>query len=520
MNFHQTTLIISAVVLCWISAQANVAVKPPFANSMVLQRNMVNPVWGTAGSGEQVTVSIGSQTQTAQTPASGKWTVKLDPMDAAGPLTMTIKAANTVTLTDVYIGEVWQVAGQSNMATRLSFYANLADSIKTANIPLMRYYTLRQPGQTTTWLVVSPSTAPQLSATGYFFGKEIQKTVGVAVGLVVTAVGGTTVEAWLDPATLSANPGITNSDKGGMWNSWVAPVVGYGIKGTVWIQGEQNANPTGSATYGDRFKMVINGWRAAWGQGNFPFYYAQLSGTSGSPAPNAVSYVATVREGQRLARALPNTAMAVVFDFAAGGWHYSNKPEAGRRLSLPAKALLYGQSSLAYSGPMYTSMIVDGSKIKLLFKFVGGGLVAQSGKLSGFAIAAATGDWVWGDAVISDDTVIVSVASIAKPTRVRYAWSDRPQAGLFNKEGLPASSFSTESQDVPVEVAQGQGIGHYAPIVMVHERTNDFFIDALGRRPIMRPSMGTGFLRNASNGKSLIMIKGQSNKQVTTDISR
>jgi sialate O-acetylesterase len=302
--------------------------------------------------------------------------------------------------------------------------------------------------------VVSPSTAPDLAATGYFFGREIQKTVGVAVGLVVTAVGGTTVASWLDPATVSANSGIRDTDKGNMWDAWVAPVAGYGIRGTVWIQGEQNCNAEDAPSYADRFKLIIKGWRIAWGQDDFPFYYGQLSSTSGTPDPNNVSYVAQVREGQRLGLSLPNTAMSVNFDYTSGTWHFPNKPEAGRRLALPAKALLYGQTALVYSGPMFASKIVDGNRIKLLFNHIGGGLVAQGGSLSGFAIAAASGSWVWGNAVISGDTVIVSSTSIAQPARVRYAWSDKPAATLFNNAGLPASPFTTESPLLPsVQIA-------------------------------------------------------------------
>ena len=188
---------------------------------------------------------------------------------------MSIVGNNTVTLTDVYVGDVWQCGGQSNMDTRLSYYPNLADTITNANVPLLRYNTLRQPGQTGSgsnpWLVVSPSTAGNLSAVGYFFGKAIQQTTGVAVGLLVTAVGGTFIEQWLDSATLTANPGITDTFKGQMWNTWVSFAVGYGIKGTVWMQGEQNSTSTMSPTYADRFKLLINGWRAAWGEGNFPF---------------------------------------------------------------------------------------------------------------------------------------------------------------------------------------------------------------------------------------------------------
>ncbi len=471
-------------------ASANVAVKMPFANSMVLQRNMVNPVWGTASSGEQVSITIGSQTKTALTPSSGKWTIKLDPMAEAGPLIVTIKGNNTVTLQDVYIGEVWQVAGQSNMDIRLSYFANLVDTIKNANIPLMRYNTLRQPGQTTgglnPWQVVSPSTAGDLSATGYFFGKEIQKITGVAVGLVITAVGGTRITEWMDPATLSANPAIIDSDKGGMWNTWVAPVVGYGIKGTIWIQGENNANTTDASSYGDRFKILIKGWRAAWGQGDFPFYYLSLSNMHAAQTdPNNTSNVALIREGQRLALALSNTAMGVSIDIGdADNWHYANKPEAGRRLSLLAKALTYGQSSLVYSGPMYRSKAISGNQVKLLFDTYGSSLAAKgSAALTGFAIAGATGKWVWGNALISGDTVVVSSPSVATPTRVRYAWADNPTFNLFNKEGLPASPFTTESPAITNTIDQGRKTHQPRSIVALYaEGKESRWINPRGRQ--------------------------------------
>lgn len=429
---------------------------------MVLQRGMPVPVWGTASSGEQVTVSIASQSKSVSTPASGKWTVKLDSMPAGGPYTMTVKGTNTVTLDDVYVGEVWQAAGQSNMDTRLNYteYSSLASEITKANYPLLRYYTIRQPGQTTTWVVVSPSTAGPLSALAYYFGKEIQQKTGLAVGLVVTAVGGTTIASWMDPGTLSAHPEITNSDRGGMWNSWVAPVVGYAIRGTIWIQGEQNTNASDGPSYGERFNWLIRGWRAAWGQGDFPFYFGQLSNIHGTQTdPNNTSSVATVREGQRMALALSGTAMGVNLDIgSSSSWHFPNKPESGHRLALPARAKLYGEPDLVYSGPLYLSKSISGNKVTLTFDHVGGGLVAKDGgALKGFAIAGATGAWVWGDATISGNTVVVSSASVSAPTRVRYAWGDNPVSSLYNKEGLPASSFTTESPDLPASTAGGTG---------------------------------------------------------------
>ncbi len=487
---------------------ANVAVKMPFANSMVLQRNMVNPVWGTASSGEQVAITIGSQTKSVTTPSSGKWTIKLDPMAEAGPLIVTIKGNNTVTLQDVYIGDVWQVAGQSNMDIRLSYFANLADTIKKADIPLMRYNTLRQPGQTTggsnPWLVVSPSTAGDLSATGYFFGREILKAAGVAVGLVVTAVGGTRITEWMDPATLSANPAITDADKGGMWNAWVAPVVGYGIRGTIWIQGENNANTADAPSYGDRFRILIQGWRAAWGQGDFPFYYLSLSNMHAAQTdPNNASNVALIREGQRMALTLPNTAMGVSIDIGdADNWHYANKPEAGRRLALLAKALTYGQTTLVYSGPMYQSKTISGNQVKLLFATYGSSLAAKGGAaLTGFAIAGATGKWVWGDATINGDTIVVSSPSVAAPTRVRYAWADNPAFNLFNKEGLPASPFTTESPVITVSIDKGE-YARPGSIMALHaeEGGATHWFNPLGRR----------FPRGAPPARQIAVAKNKS----------
>ena len=168
---HVSSLCIAFAAM---AVTANVSVNGLFSSNMVLQRKIAAPVWGKAASGEAVTVSINGQSKSTTTGSNGTWKVMLDPMIEGGPYTLTIKGNNTVTLSNVYVGEVWQVAGQSNMDTRLSFYPNLADTIKNANVPLLRYCTMRQPGQSTggtnPWLVVSPSTAPNLSATGYFFG--------------------------------------------------------------------------------------------------------------------------------------------------------------------------------------------------------------------------------------------------------------------------------------------------------------------------------------------------------------
>jgi sialate O-acetylesterase len=448
------TLLLSSLTF---RAGATIVVEPPFSDHMVLQRNMPLPVWGKADPGEVVKVAFNGQSKSVTAGADGKWKVVFGPMKAAGPLVMTLSGNNTLTLSDVFVGEVWQCAGQSNMDLTLNntsqFGTRFADTIKAANLPMLRYMNMRpsrtQVGQP--WQVMSPTTAGGCSATGFFFGKEILNTVDCAVGLLVTAVGGTLIETWYDQATVAAHPGMKttkNIEAGSNFNKYVAPVAGYGIRGTIWIQGEQNTYDTVfTPKYGEQFHMLINGWRSAWGQGNFPFYFGQLS----SERPNkpgmvvdTLAFIPMVREAQRQALDLPNTAMTVNFDLRAGGWHYPQKYDAGRRLSLPAKALVYGYKKLEFSGPAYKSYRIKGNKVILNFTHTGSGLLAKDGSLTGFVIAGKDNQWVAGEAVIKGNTVEVSSPSVSQPTQVRYAWADRPSGTLYNNEGLPASPFRSD----------------------------------------------------------------------------
>jgi len=458
VHFHKTGLFTFLFLLLLLSfrteTKATVTMTYPFTDSMVVQRNQSFPIWGVAASGEAVTVTFNGQTKSVTTPASGKWRVILDPMIENGPLIMTVKGNNTLTFRDVYVGEVWNCAGQSNMDTRLNYYTNLADTIKAARNPKLRYIDVRYSimGSNKGWHAISPSTAGGCSATAYFFGKEIQKKLGCAVGLLVTAVGGTYVEQWLDPATLAANPnmvlpkGLTTP--GDMFNQFIAPVITYGIKGTVCMHGEQNAGDTLTAPlYGARFKMMITAWRKLWGQENSPFYYGQITMFNAKAAPDTLSPIVQVREGQRSALALPYTGMTVNLDLSAGGWHFPNKYEAGRRLSLLALAKDYGQTTLEYSGPVYQKMGIQGSKVKLLFNHTGSGLkTSDNGAPTGFLIAGADNTWYSATATpIVDSTFNISCLSVTAPVKVAYILG-KTSYNLFNKEGLPASQFNTDYQ--------------------------------------------------------------------------
>lgn len=435
------------------TCSAAITVGHTFSNHMVLQRDMNVPVWGTATPGEKVTVTFNGQTKTIVTPENGKWMVKLSPMKAAGPLTMTIQGSNTLTFTDAYVGEVWQCAGQSNMDTRMNFYPGYKDTIVNTNIPLLRFMVTRKGPDD--WTIMTPETAGLCSATGYFFGKEIQKTLGCAVGLVVTAVGGTYLERWYDPSTIATNKDLPVAKKlimGDMYDQFVAPIIPFAMRGTIWFQGEQNTTDSISApTYGDRFKKLIKGWRAVWGQGDFPFYFAQLTTDRNGEAPDFKSRIVMVREGQRQATSLPNTAMTVNYDLSGGGWHFAKKYEAGQRLALIPKALLYGQKNTEYLGPVYQSMKVKGNVVRLTFAHIGSGLITKDGSAPiGFFIAGKDGVWYpVTTSSIEGKEVVLSSSNVVAPEKVCYGYGDKPKFNLYNKEGLTASPFCT---DTPVPV--------------------------------------------------------------------
>jgi sialate O-acetylesterase len=234
-----------------------------------------------------------------------------------------------------------------------------------------------------------------------------------------------------------------------LFNGMIAPMIPYAIKGVIWYQGESNAG--GSYEYRTLFSTLITDWRQKWGEGDFPFLFVQL-------ASYKANFWTVIRECQAKALALPNTGMAVAIDVGDPGpiIHPADKLDVGHRLALVAKHVAYGQD-LVYSGPMYDSMKVEGSTIRLSFTQIGGGLIIGSApwvaadnkpvptdKLYGFAIAGEDKKWFPADATIDGNTVVVSSPQVPQPVAVRYAWANAPKCNLYNKEGLPAAPFRTD----------------------------------------------------------------------------
>ncbi|MEI7502929.1 MAG: sialate O-acetylesterase [Paludibacter sp.] len=357
------------------------------------------------------------------------------------------------------MGEVWNCAGQSNMDLRLNDYVynsynvTYADTIKAARNPLLRYIDVRYTSMSKNmgWHAITPTTAGGCSTTAYFYGKVLQKRLGCAVGLLVTAVGGTYIERWFDPATLAANPGMVLpsgfTTPGDMYNSFVAPVIPFAIKGTISMLGEQNSGDSiTAALYGTRFEMLIKGWRAAWGQGDFPFYYGQITMYNPPGAVDTLSPIIKVREGQRCAQKVVNTGMTVNVDLSSSQWHFANKYEAGRRLALQALSKTYGLTGFENSGPEFNSIGIQGSKVRVLFDHAGSGLKTNDGAApTCFYIAGPDKIWYSATALIDSNKVVLSNASVTNPVKVCYGFGKSPKSNLFNNDNLPASEFMSDN---------------------------------------------------------------------------
>ena len=228
-----------------------------------------------------------------------------------------------------------------------------------------------------------------------------------------------------------------------LFNGMISPLLPFAIRGAIWYQGESNADR--AAQYRDLFQVLIRNWRKAWGQGDFPFYFVQLANfMARSPQPTESQWAA-LREAQTMALVLPNTGMAVAIDIGeAEDIHPRNKKDVGLRLALNAIHGTYGRGDVIPCGPLFRSAKREGSSLLLSFDHVGGGLLCHGDALRGFSIAGEDGRYVWAEAKIDGDEIVVSSPEIAEPRSARYGWADNPEVNLHNKAGLPASPFRTD----------------------------------------------------------------------------
>jgi hypothetical protein len=511
------------ILSAWLCAAVSRAAVHPagiFTGHAVLQQGAPVRIWGTASPGEGVSVSFAGQTKKTVADKTGDWRIALDPLPvSAESRTLVFQGSETpqsVVLNDIVVGEVWLAGGQSNMAkTMESFKKTTQADMDHADDSLLRMATIPIEGyegannQRPQWQTTTPQTVKEFSATAYYFAKNIRLALGVPVGIVTCAAGGTPAEAWMSRETLSSDPlmkrVLDNYEKiyrrkfptdadylsycenypeqmkvfmrknasgekpnprpvwehgprhfqrpCGLYEVMLKQTIPYTIRGVVWYQGENNANSLCSWHYRQVFSALIKEWRQNFRNPKLPFLYVQLP-TFGSEQDPDTAWP-ELRESQRLVEDdVPDTGMAVLVD---GGEqndiHPHSKDKAGLRLALLARNLVYGEKALVCRGPRLAGKTCRGGVIELTFTDTGSGLVLKPETVSAFEVCGSDGKFVPAHAELADGKIIVSSTDVPSPEDVRYGWKKWFVPSLYNKEGLPASPFRTDSQPMKTEGA-------------------------------------------------------------------
>ena len=477
--------------------EARVTLPQFFSDNMVLQQQTECNIWGKADVGKSVVVitSWDKKSYSVKVDDNGDFLVKVKTPKAGGPYDITFALATVskssavssgmaydCTLHNVMIGEVWICSGQSNMEMQMKGYkaqpveGAAEELIACKDDGLRLFYGKRlaslEPQQDLkgSWQEADAASVREFSATAYFFGKALRKALGVPVGLICTAFGGSACEAWMKADWLKAFPKvqqtITEEDvkklqqrcPTALYNGQLKPLIGYGIRGAIWYQGEDNIPRYDY--YAELLKAMVEGWRAEWKQGDFPFYYCQI-------APYDYSLIGWkdsqyLREQQLKAETMiPNARMAVLTDVGLEyGIHPRKKRQAGERLAILALANTYDVKGLpdfaAYKAVEFkndtTVVSFDRSKEWVYFEH---GPTSKNFEVAGSDKVFHPATKVW----VSRNRVYVVCDDVKQPVALRYAWRDWVEGDLMH-DGLPVSSFRTDDWE-PTPSAASPGKGDY-----------------------------------------------------------
>lgn len=484
-------------------AGAEVRLPSIFGNQMVIQQGRPVSVWGWAEPGEAVTVTLGESRGSAKADESGRWRVTLPPRDAdvdREPLQLTVAGSNTIVLDDVLVGEVWLCGGQSNMQWTVSQSADPAEEIAAADHPKIRLFTVNRvvaqdPATDVTgnWQVCSPQTVGQFSAVGYAFGRQLHQAKDVPVGLVSSNWGGTPAEAWTPRATLEAilpqavarytearekypeaaarheaalaawqeqvkqaeadgkpapkkpkapqDPDKSPHAPGVLYNGMIAPLASFGLRGAIWYQGESNAGR--AAEYEGLLTAMIQSWRDNFENPELAFGIVQLANFMAPQTDaNDPGGWAHLRDAQRrVAANVPRTGLAVIIDIGeAKDIHPKNKQDVGRRLAAWALHDIYGHEDVVAKGPEFAGMTRRDQALVVTFHHATG-LQVKGDRPTGFVIAGDDGKFVFANAAIEGESIVLSHPDVPQPTQARYGWASNPACNLYNGANLPAVPF-------------------------------------------------------------------------------
>lgn len=462
-----------------------------YTDNMVLQRDCPLTLRGKADAGQKVTVAVAGEKGTAIAGSDGKWAVTLRPLKAGGPYTLTVSAGKSkLTYKNVLVGEVWLCSGQSNMEFYLNWASTAKRDVPQAANDRIRLFDMKARWRTDAkewdvsvldslnrlqyykemqWEACSPATAGSFSAVAYYFGKMLQDSLKVPVGLICNAIGGSPTEAWIDRNTLeyrfpailrdwTQNDFIQDWVRGRaalnikratgkqqrhpyepcyLYEAGIRPLEQFPVRGVIWYQGESNAH--NREAHEKLFKLLVESWRKNWNNAQLPFYYVQLSSIDRPSWP-------WFRDSQRrMMQEIPYSAMAVSSDHGDSlDVHPKNKQPIGERLGRWALNKTYGRADVVPSGPLFRGVEYKDGAAYVSFDYAEG-LRASDGKpLRTFEVAETEGVYYPATAEVVGDRIKVYNKNVKNPLHVRYGWQPFTRANLVNGAGLPASTFRTE----------------------------------------------------------------------------
>lgn len=454
---------LAVTLLSATHAEAKVRLPHVISDGMVLQQQSDVKLWGKARPGSRLTVltSWNGKSYLAKAAADSTFAVRVKtPAASKKTYTITFSDGEKTTLRNVLVGEVWLCSGQSNMDMRVAgrygdpVKGSLDAVVSSAN-PDIRMFTVRSKMDNRPWAdcggqweEASPQTVPGFSAAAYFFARKLNEVLGIPVGILHASYGGSRVEAWMSneaAAPYKKMPEVQNASI--LYNGMMSPLVGYGIRGCLWYQGEANVDQPD--LYTRLFPDMVKDWRERWGVGEFPVIYAQIAPFNYNKGKGKGKNSAYLREAQlRCLSLIPSSSMITLSDIGnAHTIHPMDKQPVGRRFAYMALQRVYGFKGFEAAAPVYKSMSVEGNKAILSFDNAERGLTSFRQNLADFEIAGADSVFHPASARFGRDMKVVEVTSpkVAVPVAVRYGFKDYFDGSLFNVWGIPVSSFRTDN---------------------------------------------------------------------------